>query len=91
MERRAATHSVFGILSVALAIIAATIHLWAGWVDEGRLVLHPVGHMTIMAAMSWLIAMTVAALVATFDRRGRALALSAAALCIVGVLLLASA
>jgi len=42
---------------MALAIIAAGVHLWAGWEDEGRLVLRPVGHITVLAAIVWLFTM----------------------------------
>jgi len=90
LKRRDAGHSAFGILSMALAIIAAGVHLWVGWEDEGRLVLRPVGHLTIVAAAAWLLTLVVASLVATFDRRGRALALSASALCIAGPLMLSA-
>jgi uncharacterized protein involved in cysteine biosynthesis len=85
---RTATHSFFGVVSAALALIAAGVHLWAGWEDEHRLVLHPVGHLTVLAAMAWLLALVVAVLVAVFNRRGRTLALSAIALCIIGMLML---
>jgi hypothetical protein len=88
MEKRMATRSFFGALSVAVAVAAAGVHLWAGWQDEHRLVLQPVGHLTILAAAAWVLAMTVAVLVAAFDRRGRRLALSALALCIMGMLML---
>ncbi|SRR5260370_12250492 len=77
-----------GGVSIALAVAAAGVHLWAGWEDEHRLVLQPVGHWTILAAMAWLLAMAVAVLIAAFDRRGRRLALSALALCIMGMLML---
>src|SRR5258708_36711336 len=50
-----------GGVSIALAVAAAGVHLWAGWEDEHRLVLQPVGHWTILAAMAWLLAMAVAA------------------------------
>lgn len=75
---------------MALAVSAAAIHLWAGWADEGRPVLRPVGHLTILAAFAWLLALVFAILVATLDRRGRVLSLSACSLCIVGLIMLIS-
>jgi ABC-type Fe3+ transport system permease subunit len=87
MEKRGIC-SFFGSVSVMLAVGAAGVHLWAGWEDEHRIVLQPVGHLTILAAAAWVLAMAVAVLVAAFDRRGRRVALVALALCVVGILML---
>lgn len=91
MEKPSTSRSGFGMLSVSLAVAATGVHFWAGWADAGHLVLRPVGHIAILAAMAWLVAMVVALLVAAFSRRGRTQALGALAGCALGMLMLLSA
>ena len=88
IKNQVATHSLIGFVSVAVAFGAAVIHLWAGWEDEHRVVLQPVRHLTILAAMAWVLSLAVSLLVVVFSQRGRKMALGALGLNIVGLLLL---
>ena len=77
-----------GFASIGLALAAGGIHLWAGWTDAGQFVLHPVGHLTVLAAIAWFLAFGFAAFVIAMDRHSRLLGFAAAAICVLGFYLL---
>jgi hypothetical protein len=60
-------------------VVAA--HTWAGVWDEGRPVLHPVGHLTIIVGYTWVMA-AVLGVIALAESRGRS-RLAVAVLCLV--------
>lgn len=74
----------WGILSMSLSLAAASIHFWAGWEDEHRLVLQPSGHVAVFAAMAWFGALLVSLAVIALSESGRRLAFAGALICLLG-------
>ena len=58
-------------VAVGLAMIAASLQLAVGWMDEHRLTIRPAGHLTPVVAVAWLSALSVA-LVSWYRSRTRA-------------------
>ena len=79
------------ILAGLATVGGIATHLWAGWIDENRLVLQPVGHGTVMSFYAW--ATTGALAVFTlFRTRGRStVAVAALTFAGVGIILLVTA
>ncbi len=76
------------VLSVAFTVLATACHFWAGWQDEGRLVLQPVGHLTVLAAAAWLVAIVVAMAAVLLEPRLRRVSGASLAVAVLGLGLL---
>jgi hypothetical protein len=46
--------AVANIIPLAMTVLAAWVHAWAGQVDEGHAVWHPGGHGSAFAALAWI-------------------------------------
>jgi hypothetical protein len=57
------------VLPIIASAMVVVIHLLAGIIDERKVVLRPVGHLTLFLVFSWPIALMAAA-VAVLARRG---------------------
>ena len=55
------------LITAAIVVIA---HMFAGILDEGRPVLHPVGHGTVLVMYTWILAVCCS-LIVLAARRGR--------------------
>ena len=74
-ERRNLTSQSFAVSVAAIVscAVAVFLHAFAGWYDEGKVVLRPVGHLTVFVAFAWLSSF-VLALVAIVHTRARSIA-----------------
>jgi hypothetical protein len=68
--------------------LAAACHLWAGWQDEGRLVLQPVGHLVVFALLGWSVAAAVAIVALLLEPRSRRISGASLVLALAGLALL---
>jgi hypothetical protein len=68
-------------LSSALALLAVFLTLWAGWNDEHRLTLRPVGHLALFALDAWIVAAAFA-FSSLFSPRTRELGLAVLLACV---------
>ena len=83
------TGGLFSALAAVSTLGGVAAHLWAGWVDEHRLVLRPVGHMTLLAGLVWIVALVVGALALWFSRKRPMVALVSLGVTVLGLVLLA--
>ncbi|MFL6208885.1 MAG: hypothetical protein ACJ74W_08550 [Pyrinomonadaceae bacterium] len=60
MSQDADNRSELTALSGGAFLVALAVHIGAGLLDEGRIVLQPVGHLTLLAFMVWLVAIITA-------------------------------
>ena len=61
---------IWNMAVLMLACAGVCVHLWAGWTDEHRITLRPVGHGTVFVFLVWVIVF-VAASFAIAGTRGR--------------------
>ena len=88
MEKR--IPPVIGFFAVCSALLGVVAHLWAGWEDEHRIVLRPVGHLTLLVALVWLFTAVIALTSIAIERQRRTCAFFSLFLAAVGLFLLLS-
>jgi len=74
-----------GVVSAIMSLFGLAAQLCVGWVDDHRITLHAVGHLTLLLVPIWLatIVITLMALITDRDHRGWALlSLVLAVICI---------
>ncbi|MBX3735652.1 MAG: hypothetical protein KF715_03095 [Candidatus Didemnitutus sp.] len=47
------------IAAFACTVLGVVAHCYVGWADQGKPVIHPVGHLTVFAALIWLVAIAL--------------------------------
>ena len=62
-------NKVWGAVILGLALLVVVGHLFAGIVDEGHPVLHPVGHFTLCILFWWVCVLVMAPIVCWKRRR----------------------
>ena len=73
---------------VILAFVATAFHAWAGWVDEKKLVLHPVGPLSAYALMLWVLAAVLGMVTIVIMKPRPASGLIVTGMALVGIILL---
>jgi hypothetical protein len=86
--RLAFTQITAQLATVAMCSLGAFLHAYAGLSDEGRIVLRPVGHLTIFAAAVWLFTIVLSAVVVAATRARAVLSWCSLIIATAGLLLL---
>ena len=76
------------VVSLASSLAAFGVHVWVGWMDERRIVLHPVGHGVLLALLAWGLAITIGLVALIVTRRRPWLAVLSLGISIGGLTLL---
>jgi hypothetical protein len=76
------------VITVATTIGAMGVHFWAGWIDEHKLVLRPVGPGTVLSFFAWVVALACAIGTLVVTRGHSRLAVGALLVAITGIALL---
>ena len=81
---------ITGVLAFCASLLGVVVHFWAGWMDEHKLVLSPVGHLTVLVLYMWLITILLALASLALERRRMGFAGFGLLLAITGIILLGS-
>lgn len=84
------TSAVAPLIAIGCSFVGIAFHFWAGWADESRIVLRPVGHWTVFALFAWVAAglASIAALI--FSTRYRHWSFLSLGFAVAGIALLFS-
>jgi hypothetical protein len=79
---------ILGTMAVVASIVGFSAQLLVGWLEEGCITLHPVGHLTLLLVPMWPIAVVIALVALIFDHGHREWALLSLGLAVTCIALL---
>jgi hypothetical protein len=76
------------IVALLCAMAGLLLHAYAGWWDQGRIVLRPGGHVIVFAAFAWIATIILSGIAALTTKRWRFLTFTCLAVGLIGLALL---